>query len=511
MLRRTHSIRHRAGLATALGAAAALSASLLVAQPAHALGAPGGLAESPRNATTHILSWSPVAKATSYEVQVDDSSSFDSPNFTATTVNTKVVPTKVLPSGDLFWRVRSISGSTRSGWSKAGFTVEAISAPVPLSPTGGEALDQPQDPPLLQWTGVQGATGYTVQVDGDADMIGAKSYATKSTSFVVPDPLTAGDWYWTVTASKGSGLNSLPSGVEHFVVHGLPAPVITYPVDDINQTLEDVVFDWTPVPGAKTYDLQVSTDADFNNLTLTVTGIQSTRYSPPTTLNSDQFWWRVRAVDPAGQQSGWTAVAQRLQPDLARSPAGRLPAGRHGVTPAAITGIKAFFQWTPVQHATEYELQVSTDPNFSPSTSVTHTCEMSQTTYTPRNISPSDCMFPSGSTVHYWRVRPLDFPYSGGLPGIYSAPQAFTYTAPAAPVAGLGRERSGDRPQDRDRRQGRDDRRQGLRRHLAGRRLLGRARHSGAVVGPGPGSGCLPRLLRPGRQLHHRPRSRPSR
>ena len=153
----------------------------------------------------------------------------------------------MLPSGDLFWRVRSVSGSTRSGWSKAGFTVGGRSRlPVPLSPTGGQPLDQPQDPPLLQWTGVPGATSYTVQVDGDADMIGAKSYTTKSTSFVVPDPLTAGDWFWTVTASKGTGFNSFPSDVEHFVVNGLPALHIVYPVDDINQTLEDVVFDWIP-------------------------------------------------------------------------------------------------------------------------------------------------------------------------------------------------------------------------------------------------------------------------
>ena len=430
MLRRIHSIRHRAGLAVALGAAAALGASVLVAQPAQALAAPGGLGDSVRNATTHILSWSPVTKATSYEVQVDDSSAFDSPNFTATTVNTKVVPTKVLPAGDFFWRVRSISGGTRSAWSKAGLTVEAISAPVPLSPTGGQILDQPQDPPLLQWTGVQGATGYTVQVDGDEDMIGAKSYTTKSTSFVVPDPLTAGDWYWTVTASKGAGLSSFPSQAQQFMVEGLPAPQITYPVDDINQSLEDVVFDWTPVAGAKTYDLQVSTDADFNNIALTVTGIRSTRYSPPTTLNNDQFWWRVRAVDLAGQQSAWAPSLNGFTRNWLEAPQPVYPTGTSG-TPGAVSGFKVYYQWTPVPHATEYQLQVSSDANFSPGS--TDTCTTAQTTYTPR--ASGDCSYPSGATVLYWRVRPLDLPYSGGLPGIFSDAQAFTYTAPA-PVGG---------------------------------------------------------------------------
>ena len=270
-----------------------------------------------------------------------------------------------------------------------------------------------------------------MQVDGDADMIGAKSYTTKSTSLVDPDPLTAGDWYWTVTASKGSGLNSFPSAVEHFVVNGLPAPQIVYPVDDINQTLEDVVFDWTPVPGAKTYDLQVALDADFNNIALTATGIKSTRFSPATTLNSDQFWWRVRAVDPAGQQSLWTSSLNGFKRVWPEAPSATYPTGTTDA-PGAVTGFKKFYQWTPVPHATQYQLQVSPDANFSPG--ATDTCRTAQTTYTPR--SSIDCGYPSGATVLYWRVRPFDLPYNTtGLPGIFSTAQAFTYTAPA-PVAG---------------------------------------------------------------------------
>ena len=54
----------------------------------------------------------------------------------------------------------------------------------------------------------QGATSYTVEVDGDADFIGAKVYTTKNTSLVVPDPLIAGDYYWRVTAAKAAGIVS---------------------------------------------------------------------------------------------------------------------------------------------------------------------------------------------------------------------------------------------------------------------------------------------------------------
>lgn len=416
----------------ALGTGLATLVSLAVVgtmSPAQALSSPGGLHANKRNESTTVLAWTPVSKASGYEVQVDTASNFSSPDFTATTVNSRVVPTKALPPGTAFWRVRSVLSTTKSNWSKSSFTVAPVTSPVPISPADGAHLQQPQDPPLLQWSAVQGASSYSVQVDGDVDMIGATTYTTKGTSLVVPAPLTTGDWYWTVTASKGTGLTSLPSAVEQFNIDPLPSPAITYPVDDINQTLEDVVLDWTPVPGAETYDVQVALDADFNNIALNVTNVKSTRYSPPTTLNSDQFWWRVRAVDLAGQETPWTASLNGFQRQWPETPQPVFPLGSTG-SPSNITDAKRYFQWTPVKHATEYQLQVSTDINFSPG--ATDTCTTAQTTYTPR--SGSDCAYPSGATVMYWRVRPMDLPYSGGLPGLYSLKQAFTYTAPAPPV-----------------------------------------------------------------------------
>jgi hypothetical protein len=420
-------------LPLALGTGLATMVSLVVMgtmSPAHAVSAPGGLQSDKRNESTTILSWSPVGKATSYEVQVDTASDFSSPDFTANTVNTRVVPTKALPPGTVFWRVRSVAGGTQSSWSKSSFTVSPVVTPVPLSPSDGAHLQQPQDPPLLQWSAVQGASSYTVSVDGDVDMIGASTYTTKGTSLVVPDPLPAGDWYWSVTASKGTGLTSLPSAIQQFNIDPLAAPQITYPVDDINQNLEDVVLDWTPVPGAKTYDLQVALDQDFNNIALTVTGIQSTRFSPPTTLNSDQFWWRVRAVDLAGQETPWTASLNGFERKWPEVPQAVFPLGSSG-SPSTITDAKQYFQWTPVKHATEYQLQVSTDANFSPG-GTTKVCTTAQTTYTPRGAS--DCGFPSGATVLYWRVRPMDLPYPGGLPGLYSQKQAFMYSPPPPPA-----------------------------------------------------------------------------
>jgi hypothetical protein len=417
----------RALTISALAAALTIGALAATTAPASALAAPGDLKSDIRNSSTAVLSWGAVKKATSYELQVDAASSFASPDFTAKTTNTKAVPTKALIPGKNFWRVRSVSGSTKSDWVNGSFTVAPVTTPIPLSPENGSVLQQPQSPPLLQWSSSQGAISYKVEVDADSDLIDAKVYTTKTTSLVVPDPLTVGDWYWRVIADKGDGLVSLPSTTARFDISPLAQPQISYPPNDVNAEIEDVVVDWTPVPGAAYYDVQIALDPDFNNISNSITNVRSTRYSPPVTLNNDQFWWRVRAVDLAGQPTPWTASLfgfKRRWPD---APQAVYPLGTEG-TPGTM-GTKPFFQWTPVKHASSYELDVSTNVNFSPSGNVTKTCKTAATTYTPR--ASGDCAFPTGTLV-YWRVRPIDGPYpvGDGLPGLYSTPQKVTYTQP---------------------------------------------------------------------------------
>ena len=261
-------------------------------------------------------------------------------------------------------------------------------------------------------------------------MIGAKSYSTKTTSLVVPDPLTTGDWFWRVTAVKGEGLISLPSSVSSFIINPVSLPSITYPVDDVTRPIEDVVLDWTPVPGAKTYDLQVATDDGFNNITLSVTDVYGTRYSPPVTLRNDQFYWRVRAVDLAGQQTPWTASKfgfQRQWLDVPTLQYFRLAQGR----PRGYLGSAALLSVDAGSACRVIRLYTSSDPFFS--TGVDK-CSTAGTTYVPR--SSGDCGFRT-SGVTYWQVRPMDTPYtpSPGLPGVFSAVHAFTWTPPTVTPA----------------------------------------------------------------------------
>ena len=205
-----------------------------------------------------------------------------------------------------------------------------------------------------------------------------------------------------------------PLGGRSAAAAPLPAPPVVGPAD-AGPVLKEVVLDWTAVPGASSYVVQVGTDDEWSDEpTLELTTVAS-RLTLPTSLPHGSYVWRVAAVGADGQ-GRWSAGGTFTRGwDAAPRPLG--PVGP--VDPAA--GVPTF-SWTPVPTASEYQLQVSNSPFFdSPFREQgdvkTESCFTTRTSVTPfngqasaRNDGAGDCTFTmlgTGAALH-WRVRPLD-------------------------------------------------------------------------------------------------------
>lgn len=418
-------------------------------------GTPGGLTATAANPP--VLSWARATSAVKYDVQVDDDPAFVSPEFTLNTVNTRAVPTIVLHAGQQFWRVRAYDAAGLVGpWAQSSFTIDEVPEPTNLSPDG-TTLQQPGSPPLLSWDEVRGAEAYVVQLDDeeDTDYVGAREYTTKVTSLVVPEALPTGDdgesYRWRVKAIRDAGVESAFSDDATFTLNPIDAVTLVSPADDA--VVQDVVLDWQPLPGAQYYELQVSTDDNFSVSTVIDdrTGrnhVLGTRYSPPVTYDNNTYYWRVRAVDTAGNPSAWSddTDLRSFVRAWAAPHVPRLLAPGDG----ANRGPGLHLQWTPVRHASMYEVQMSPDPAFSPGPALKN-CNVLGTTYTPgtfsindltgtTSISAHDACNPSAGIRYYWRVRPLDLPFArqgtgtNGVQGIYSEIRSFIFKS--APVDG---------------------------------------------------------------------------
>lgn len=68
-------------------------------------------------------------------------------------------------------------------------------------------------------------------------------------------------------------------------------------------------FQWQAVEGAKSFQLQVSTDSNFNPTDTDVYNTANTDFTPNANLSNDtDYFWRVKAIDQNGNETGWSAV-----------------------------------------------------------------------------------------------------------------------------------------------------------------------------------------------------------
>jgi len=125
-------------------------------------------------------------------------------------------------------------------------------------------------------------------------------------SFTVP-PSVAGNH--VITATDGT-----TSGTSTFTIESQVPPVIVPLLPKVTDTVApEAYFDWEEVtdPSGVNYTLQIASDADFTAIVLEKEGLPSSEY----TLTGEEklestgkkgYYWRVKAVDGAFNEGGWS-------------------------------------------------------------------------------------------------------------------------------------------------------------------------------------------------------------
>jgi hypothetical protein len=299
------------------------AAALGFAAPAHgALTAPVVL-DPGNGASVEALpsfAWSPVPGADSYEFQVAADQNFNSPVLgrgegSFTTKNTRATLKKTLPNGRYWWRVRATTkNGDASPWSNPRSIVKSWTAvPSSQTPAPGYPFTFPSSPIALGWSPVPYAASYSFSLASDPALANVvinngqplQTWATNySPDFTLLPP---GTYYWNVVPVDSEGNKGTPSPVSSFTWSW---PSTTTPrVNDLMTADEmfDPQFSWDPVPGATKYEVEVNSSVDFapgskvccSQLTT------STSLAPTVVFRDNTYYWRVRALDAAGNAGVW--------------------------------------------------------------------------------------------------------------------------------------------------------------------------------------------------------------
>jgi len=280
----------------------------------------------------------------------------------------------------------------------------SVDAPAAVAPangavtTGGDVVSGATNPPLgvptLAWTPIRGAIQYQVEISESPGFVTfAVNKATFAYTYTPEIALKDIDYFWRVKAFDGktwSPYSAVSTFTKDWSNQGTNVPHLLSPLPQATRsTFTENDFSWTPVVGAATYLIEITTDPTFSNIVYSKTTLK-TQHTPDTRLQNNLYYWRVTPIDHQGHFGKASAVQLftfnwNVAPQL--------------LTPAAEVELKYVprFTWTAVEATKIYQLQISTDKDFSSLT----TYNTPSTDYTP--IKPL-----ANDQDYYWRIKALD-------------------------------------------------------------------------------------------------------
>ena len=272
--------------------------------------------------TSVNFGWIPSENAGNQRLKVDNNPSFLDPEIDVLLGPGENFYQAVLEPGVYWWGIWTLSGGqwtqSENLWT---FTVEycwtplegiscltsaPVPAPLPLSP---ENLSNTNDnTPLLTWENLAPADNFHIQLDGNENFPSPLDLSTSSRAVESP-PLQEGVYFWRVRAFR-SGSASDWSGVFSFRVDTTPpsAPALLQPSDGESFTDSVPTLSWQAPPENSlplTFLVQLDNEPNFS--TPENTWISENIWTPAA-LGQDNYYWRVKARDNAGNEGEWSQV-----------------------------------------------------------------------------------------------------------------------------------------------------------------------------------------------------------
>ncbi|GAB4332954.1 MAG: hypothetical protein OHK0038_08900 [Flammeovirgaceae bacterium] len=368
------------------------------------------LAEKPvleniSNITTNSfeLKWLSVLGANSYliDVALDDAFSNLLPNYQHLETTDLTLTVQGLEAGTTYHtRVRAKGETGLSDYSNVLNVLTLPSVPVFLGRT------HQVDRVLITWEAVQSAYAYLLDVALDetfTNILESYNNVEITNNSTTITGLTAYTNYFVrVRAKNTTGLSDY-SATQN--VKTKPQTVVLSEATNVSDT--SFSFSWMASEVASSYDVQVSTNAQFSS-TVVATNLQTTNYTADNLNANTTYYFRVRVMttdDASEYSSALNTTTAPLAPNLTFQ----------NSTENSLT-----IRWGDVNSAQGYAIDIATDESFTNILPDYQNKSLTGSSFTATNLSPA--------TTYYLHMRSVG---SKGVSGNSATLKAMT--APLAP------------------------------------------------------------------------------
>jgi len=248
--------------------------------------------------------------------------------------------------------------------------------------------------PTLTWDPITGASNYLLQIDSSGSWVSPEFNVTVGSATFTTTPLTDDRYYWRVAGIDSQGDLGVWSTTWFFNIDTV-APGQTdlmLPANMSSTNDATPLFEWWSVAGADFYFLQGDNNSDYLSPEI-MQYTTATSFALTTPLADNSYYWRVKALDTAGNQGAWSETwVINIDTIGPNSPLPNQPPNdtiTQDSTPTLQTDITA--------EAVEWNYQISTSDTFG--TLVENVTEAS---------NGWTVVSPLSDGIYFWRVRAGD-------------------------------------------------------------------------------------------------------
>jgi M6 family metalloprotease-like protein len=191
----------------------------------------------------------------------------------------------------------------------------------------------------------------------------------------------------TLLSNNHTDISASPFTVLSF----LETPVAVYPPHQSVSAPTNPAITWETVPGAASYQFQLSTDPEFDTYLVDVFGHVGNVYNANNLSPYTTYYWRVASIADIGI-SPFCDTRSFTTGEITEIPG--IPLLSSPANYAINVSLTPTFVWTAANLALRYRLQIAMDPYFS--SLVSDVSGIDQTTYTSELLP--------ANTALYWRV-----------------------------------------------------------------------------------------------------------
>ncbi len=257
---------------------------------------------------TPTLSWSTTGEE--YQLQVSTNAGFTNiiVNQNISLLNSYQIPTPILTQNiTYYWRVRASNSSGTSAFSSP-FAFTTTSATLPVAPTlitPASGAANVSVTPSFDWSDVSGAASYRFQLStsNSFNTTIVDSLNVTQSQFSLPLSLSnSTTYYWRVAAKNAAGTGVYSSIFSFTTVLAPPAvPILIAPPNGSIGISTTDMFLWQGALGATSFNFQIATDVNFNNLVHNVIVTAPLQIMQPGILQPNMlYFWRVRGINTGG-------------------------------------------------------------------------------------------------------------------------------------------------------------------------------------------------------------------